>query len=56
MYRKLQKKLSYYFIPKRNKHYARYRFLKTRSEIGETTVGYATRIREKAHECNFGNN
>ena len=29
---------------------------KTRPEIGETTVSYATRLREKAHECNFGDN
>ena len=31
-------------------------FLKMRPEIGETTIGYAMRLREKAHECNFGNN
>ena len=43
-------------IPKRNKHYARYMFLKMRPEIGETTVAYATRLREKAHDCDFGSN
>ena len=38
----------------KNKHYARFIFLKTRPEAGEATVAYATRLREKAHECEFG--
>ena len=45
-----------YFVPKRNKHYSRYMFLKLRPNIGETTVAYATRLREKAHDCDFGTN
>ena len=53
-YQKLRKKLNEYFLPKKNKHYARYIFLKTRPEAGEATVAYATRLREKAHECEFG--
>ena len=54
-YNKLQKKLNNYFIPKKNKHYARYIFLKLRPELEETTVAYATCLREKAHDsCNFG--
>ena len=55
-YRTLWEKLYSNFIPKRNKHYAKYMFIKTRPEICETTIGYATRLREKAHECDFGNN
>ena len=27
-----------------------------RPEIGETTDAYATRLREKAHDCDFGSN
>ena len=45
-YKKLQKKLNDYFIPKKNKHYARYIFLKMRPEINETTIAYATRLRK----------
>ena len=30
--------------------------LKMRPEIGETTVTYATRLREKVHGCDFGTN
>ena len=46
-YEKLRMKLNDYFSPKRNKHYARYMFLKMRPLAGETTVAYATRLREK---------
>lgn len=53
-YEKLRKKLNDYFSPKRNKHYARYMFLKMRPLAGETTVAYATRLREKAYDCEFG--
>ena len=54
-YEKLRKKLNAYFSPKRNKHYARYMFLKMRPLAGEATVSYAARLREKAYECEFGN-
>ena len=47
-------KLNNYFSPKHNKHYARYMFLKIRSLAGETTVAYATRLRTKAYDCEFG--
>ena len=40
---------------KKNKHYARYMFLKSRHEAGETIIYYATRLREKAYACDFGN-
>ena len=56
VYQKLRKKLNEYYIPKRNKHYARYMFLKMRPEKEETTVAYATRLRGKAHDCDFGSN
>ena len=52
-YGKLKKKLNDYFLPKKNKHHARYKFLKTRPEPGETVSAYATRLREKASECEF---
>ena len=55
VYQKLRKKNDY-FIPKRNKHYTRYMFLKMRPEMGESTVAYATRLRGKARECDFGGN
>ena len=55
-YQKLKTKLNSYFMPKRNKHYARYMSLKTRPEAGETTVAYATRLRQEAYECDFGDN
>ena len=51
----MKKKLSDDLIPKKNKHYVRYMFLKLRPELEETTVAYVTRLREKAHDgCNFG--
>ena len=53
-YEKLRKKLNDYFMPKRNKHHARYIFLKMKPIAGESTVTYATRLREKAQECEFG--
>ena len=56
VYKKLRKKLNDYFIPKKSKHYSRYMFLKMRPEREETTVAYASRLREKAHDCNFGVN
>ena len=54
VYQKLRVKRNAYFMPNKNIHYARYIVLKTRPETGEATVAYATRLREKAHECNFG--
>lgn len=53
-YEKLRKKLNDYFTPKRNKHHARYIFLKMKPIPGETTVTYATRLREKSQDCEFG--
>ena len=53
-YEKLRKKLNDYFLLKRNKHHARYIFLKSKPIAGEKTVTYATRLREKAQDCEFG--
>ena len=53
-YGKLRKKLNDYFMPKQNKHHARYIFLKSKPVAGEKTVTYATRLREKAQDCEFG--
>ena len=47
-YEKLRKKLNDYFKPKKNKHHARYVFLKMRPAHGETTNAYAACLREKA--------
>lgn len=46
VYVKLRTKLNEHFTPKKNKHHARYLFLKMRP--------YAARLREKAKECEFG--
>ena len=53
-YLKLRTKLKEYFLPKRNKLYARYIFMQIRPLPEETTISYATRLREKAHKCEFG--
>ena len=55
-YSKLRKKLNEYFIPKKNKYYARYIFLKMRPQKAESTISYATRLREKSRDCDFGIN
>ncbi|XP_015762118.1 PREDICTED: uncharacterized protein LOC107341222 [Acropora digitifera] len=49
-YEKLKRKLNDYFTPKKNKHYARYLFLKMKQTHGETTTMYAARLRVKANE------
>ena len=53
-YGKLRAKLNEHFLPKRNKHHARYKFLNMKPNSGETTLSYAARLREKANECEFG--
>ena len=55
-YQKLRVKLCEYFIPRQNKYLARYLFLKMRPRARERTVAYATRLREQANECEFGDN
>ena len=53
VYVKLRIKLNNYFSPRKNVHYARYLFLKTKQFAGENTVSYAARLREKALKCDF---
>ncbi|XP_053376601.1 uncharacterized protein LOC123533440 [Mercenaria mercenaria] len=53
VYSKLKSKLTDYFAPKKNIHFCRYVFLKTRPQPGENTVSYAARLREKAKNCDF---
>ena len=53
VYSKLNEKLTDYYAPKKNAHYARYLFLKMRPNVGESTVSYAARLREKAVNCEF---
>ena len=55
VYVKLRTKLNEHFTSKKNKHHARYLFLKMRPRVGETTSAYAAGLREKAKECEFGN-
>ena len=53
-YEKLRTKLNNHYLPKKNKHYTRYQFLKLRPNPGESTSSYAARLREKATDCEFG--
>ena len=53
-YEKLKTKLNNHFIPKQNKHHARYQFLKMRPTTGESITAYTARLREKAKKCEFG--
>ena len=55
-YDKLKTKLNNYFTWKKNKHHARYLFLKLRQNHGETVAAYATRLREKVNEYEFEEN
>ena len=41
-YTKLKTKLNDYFLPKKNKHYARYKFLSTKPQQNESILSYAT--------------
>ena len=50
---KLRTKLNDCFTSKKNKHHARYLFLKLRPNHGETIVAYASQLREKANNCVF---
>ncbi|VDI62133.1 Hypothetical predicted protein [Mytilus galloprovincialis] len=52
-YKVLKNKLNKYYLPKKNKHHARYLFLKMKPFKDEYTVTYVMRLREKAHECEF---
>ena len=53
-YAVLKNKLDKYFLPKKNKHHARYTFLRMKQERGEKIGSYVSRLREKANDCEFG--
>lgn len=53
-YNKLKRKLNNHFLPKKNKHHARYTFNKQQQIAGESVVTYAARLREKSKDCEFG--
>ena len=53
-YQKVKQNLNDYFVPKRNKRYGRYMFLKSTPEAGKTIVAYTTRLVEKVHGCDIG--
>ena len=53
-YKKLKRKLNNDFLPKKNKHHARYTFNKQKQIAGESVVTYAVRLREKSKDCEFG--
>ena len=53
-YETLKTKLNNYFVPKQDKHHARYQFLKEKPAPGESITAYTTRLREKAKRCEFG--
>ena len=53
-YEKLRTKLNNHYLPKKNKHYARYQFLNLRPNPAESTSTYVARLREKAMKCEFG--
>lgn len=53
-YEKLKRKLNNHFLPRKNKHHARYTFSKEQMQSNETVVNYAARMREKARDCEFG--
>ena len=52
----LKTRLNNYCTLKKNKHHARYLFLKLRPNQKKTVAAYATRLREKANECKFEEN
>ena len=51
---RLIRKLNNHFLPRKNKHHARYVFSKQRMEPGEMVVQYVARLREKSRDCEFG--
>ena len=54
-YGKLRKKLNDYFLPRKNIHHARFKFLRLRPMDQETITGYTARLRGNVKECEFPN-
>lgn len=50
----MKTKLNNHFIPKQNKHHARYQFLQIKPNVGESIIAYTARLRKQAKECEFG--
>ena len=53
-YAKTIRKLNNHYIPKKNRHYAIFVFNSTRQKRDETIVTYSARLRERARDCEFG--
>ena len=52
-YETVKTKLNEYYVPRVNKHYERFLFLKMRPYRRESILSYASRLREKANTCQF---
>ena len=48
------RKLNAHYVPKKNKHYARYLFNELKQKKDESVINYTARMREKARYCDFG--
>ena len=54
-YVKLRTKLNEHYLPRKNKYYSRYLFLKLQPNPEETIIAYTARLREKVQrDCEFG--
>ena len=53
-YAVLKNKLDKYCLPKKNKHHAKYTFIRMKQERGEQIGSYVSRLREKVNDCEFG--
>ena len=49
--KKLKRKLNNHFLPKKNKHHARYMFNKQKQIAGESVVTYTAQLCEKSKDC-----
>ena len=52
-YETVKTKLNEYYVPRVNKHYERFLFLKMRPYRRESILSYTSRLREKAKTCQF---
>ena len=43
-----------HYVPKKNKHYARYLFNEIKQKKDESVINYTARVQEKARYCDFG--
>ena len=55
-YTRLVKKLNDYFLPRKNKTYARYLFTNLKQRKDESILEFSTRVREAAKSCDWPNN